>query len=360
MIPDAFLTWTAIGISLLALGVGVVTLVTAAWVYYTRRRNDTVRDDLRSDLFEHLFSGDPDWAAWVDTLSRTERRQLLILLEEYLRKLRGTEHGRLCDLAAELGVQDRARRNIERGRKRFRALTWLALLNEEVDPDRLESCCSGSSQLRAGAARVLHEAGHPDAPRIGTELIVDGESLTAFGLDTLYRLNDGSETPLLSAMNRGVDEWTPRLLVQVLIALRHCTIANPRDELGWLPRLLEHESPRVRAAAIGVLERHGWREEIHAEIDIGALLADPDAAVRHDTYLLLASWNTDRSGEWLHRALTTAAGADRLALVRAFRSHSRTELPEPSPELEPFVDWVRADEAVGRRRRVWGVSAAWA
>ncbi|MGQ4556800.1 HEAT repeat domain-containing protein [Halobellus sp. GM3] len=359
MIADAVLVWTAGAIALFALGVGVLTLVTSVWIYYVRRRNERVQGNLRPELFERLFADDPDWDAWVSSLSRVERGRLRILLDEYLRKLRGTEHSRLRGLASALGITARAERNVERGRHRFRALTWLALLKEPVDPDLLVSSCTVTPRLRAGAARVLHESEHPDAAAIGTELVVDGDSLTAFGLDTLYRLNNGTETPLLTRLAEAVDDWDERLLVQVLIVLRYCDIADPDGRLDWLPPLLSHDSPRVRAAAVGVVERHGWREAFQSRIDIGRLLDDSEAAVRHDTYLLLSSWNTDRSAAWLRWALTEADDADGLALARAHLSHPRTDVSNATQRLEPFVDWVLADEAVGRRRRVWGVSAAW-
>lgn len=358
-LADTALVWTALGIALLTLGVGAVTMGTAGVLQYRHRRNRTVEDRLRTELFERLFASDPEWDAWVGGLSRLERRRLRRLLEEFLRKLRGTEHRRLRGLGEALGVQARARRDLKRGRRRFRALTWLALLHESVEPDRLEACCTGDSQLRAGAARVLHEADHPDAPRAGTDLLVTGESLTVFGLDTLYQLNEGTETPLLSLLETGVDDWNDRLLVQVLIVLRYCNIANPRGRLGWLPALLAHDSPRVRAAAVGVLERHGWREQFQAQVNIGALVSDPDASVRHDTYLLLASWNTEHSAGLLRGALESAPDEDLLALARACSLHSRVDLSALPARFDPYVEWVRGDEAVGRGRRVWGVSTAW-
>lgn len=359
MTVNAVLVWAAAAIALLALGVGLLTLGTSLWLYYTRGRNERVRETLRTELFERLFADDPDWEAWVETLSRVERARLRVLLDEHLRKLRGTEHDRLRGLASALGIPDRAARNVRRGQNQFRALTWLALLKEPVDPDRLASSCTMTPQLRAGAARVLHESDHPDAAVVGTELIVDSDSLTAFGLDTLYRLNNGIETPLLDILAAEADEWDERLLVQVLIVLRYCDIADPDGRLDWLPPVLDHDSPQVRAAAVGVVERHGWREQFQTRIGIGTLLGDPEPAVRRDTYLLLSSWNTDRSAAWLRWALATADDVDGLALARAHLVHPRTDVSNSPQWLEPFVDWAVAEEAVGRRRRMWGVSAGW-
>ncbi len=354
-----FLAAAAIGIVTIA--VGIATMGTAVWFHYGGRRRKSARKRVQSELFERLFAADPEWNTWVGTLSRVERRQLRTLLDEYLRQLRGTEHDRLCELGQALGIPDRSRRNLSSDRKRFGALTWLALLEEPVEPDRLERYCRKEPQHRAGAARVLHRAGHPEAAELGTDLLVaDGEQpLTAFGFDTLYQLNNGTETPLLESLADGFESWNERLLVQILLVLRHCNISDPGGRLEWLPALAAHDSPRVRAAAVGVLERHGWREQLERDVDIAALLDDVEGGVRQDTYLLLASWGNDRSAALLRLALDTEDETDMLALVRAFVSHPRID-PSAAPDrFEPFVEWVRADEAVGRRRHVWGVSAAW-
>jgi hypothetical protein len=358
---NAILLWIGVGIALAAVVVGIVTMGIAAKHHRESRRVEPIRDRVQAGLFERLFSVDPDWEAWVGSISRAERRELETLLEEYLRRLQGTEHARLCDLAAALGIPARARDDLASDDRRFRALTWLALLEEPIEPDRLEACCTDTPRHRAGAARVLYRSGHADAAAAGTDILLgDGEqSLTAFGMDTLYRLNTGTETPLLSRLERDADSWNQRLLVQALLVLRYCNIAAPGGRLGWLPEVLASESPRVRAAAVGVVERHGWQAHLHEEIDIGALLADPDPAIRRETYQLLASWGDERSAAWLREALATDIEPDMLALVRAFLVHPRTELPDSIERFEPFVEWVRADESVGRRRRVWGVSAAW-
>jgi hypothetical protein len=359
---NEFLMWAATGITVVAFSVGGVTMVLSVWYQYRSRRREEIRERIQPELFERLFSAeDPEWSEWVETISKAERRQLEHLLDEYVRKLRGTERDRLRELGMALDIQNRARTNLEDDRKRFGALTWLALLEAPVDPERLEACCSESPRLRAAAARVLHEGDTPNGSRAGTELLVDGDSLTAFGMDTLYRLNNGTGTPLLSLLEADADTWNERLLVQVLIVLRYCNIADPGGRLEWLPELLEHDSPRIRAAAVGVLERHGWRETFQSRIDIETLLGDSEATVRHDTYLLLAAWNTEQSAVWLRRALTTVEEkTDTLALVRAYRAHSRTDLSVLPPRFDPFVEWVTADEAVSRHRSVWGVSAAWA
>lgn len=362
ILTDTVLVLTAAVIAALAVVVGLTAVALSVRQHLTSRRNAGVRDRMKPELLERLFDPEPDWEPWVDGLSRRERRRVESLLEEYLRKLRGTEYARLCALGAALGLPERAKRNLRSDRKRFRALTWLSLLAEPIDPDRLETFRGDTPRNRAAAARVLHRNDHPDAAAVGTDILVgDGDrSLTAFGMDTLYRLNDGGETPLLPRVEAGVETWNQRLLVQVLLVLRHCNIDDPGRRLGWLPELAAHESPRVRTAAVGVAERHGWRDQLQTALDIESLLSDPEAAVRHDTYLLLASWDDEQSAAWLRWAFVTASrGEDALALVRALFLHSRVDLADLPVRFEPYVDWVRADDAVGRRRRVWGVSAAW-
>ncbi|MFB6152916.1 MAG: HEAT repeat domain-containing protein [Halodesulfurarchaeum sp.] len=342
---------------------GAVTLLMSWWYRSTRRRNAATRDRVQEQLLEQVFRTDPDWEAWVDERSETELRQLRQLIDEYLRRLRGSEYERLCELARTLGIPAEAKRNLDVGRDRFRALTWLALLDEPIEPQRLQDCCTGTQRHSAGAARVLLESNHPEAARVGTELLIgDGNHpLSAFGMDTLYRLNTGTKTPLLSIVPDDPAAWDRRLLVQVLTVLRYCSLSESPERLAWLVELLDHDSPRVRAATVGIIERHGWREAFQRRIDIAGLLTDPAPAVRYDAYQLLASWGSDLSAAWLLRRLEVVDDREILEVLRALSLHPRASVPDPVGRLEPYVEWVQAEAAIGRRgERVWGVSAAWA
>lgn len=342
---------------------GAVTLAMAWWNRRKRRRETRTRERGRDGLFERLFGPDPDWEAWIGDLSSAEREQLQHVLEAHLRRLRGSEYDRLRTLARTLGIQTEAKRDLDADRNRFRALTWLALLGESVEVSRLENCCTVTRRQRAGAARVLFESDHPDAAAVGTELLIgDGSRpLSAFGMDTLYRLNDGGETPLLERIPEDMAAWDGRLLVQVLTVLRYCSITAPPEQLVWVPEALNHDSPQVRGATVGVIERHGWRDPIQRRIAVAKLLADPEPAVRYDVYQLLASWGTERSTAWLREGLDADDDREVLAVIRALSRHPRADLPDATGRLEPFVEWVQADAAVDRRRgRVWGVRAAWA
>lgn len=362
VLTERLLVVAAVAIAVVTLGVGLVTVATAGWYHRQRRRREAARDRMKGQFLERLFDPDPDWEGWVDGLSAAERRAVRTLLEEYLRQLRGSEHERLCELGRALGIQAAARRNLATPRKRFRALTWLALLEAEVPVERLSEYCLDTPRHRAGAARVLYENGHPDAGQTGTDLLVgDGDQpLSAFGLDTLYRLNEGDATPLLSLFPAAAEDWETPLLVQALFTLRYASVGDP-DRLEWLLDLLTHESPRVRTAAIAVVERHGWRGQFRQRVDVDRLVTDPDPSVRTDAYLLLASWGDDRSADRLRACLDGAFDTQLLALVRALSVHPRAGLPEPTERTRPVVDWVRADAAVtGERDRVWGGDSAWA
>jgi hypothetical protein len=359
---ETVLLLVAAGIAVLTVGFGVITLAMAWWNRRQRRRTETIRERMQEQLFEELFKPDPDWDELIADLSPAEREQLRQVVEAHLRRLRGSEYDRLCTLARKLGIQAEAKQDIDAGRDRFRALTWLALLGEPVESSRLEDCCTDSRQHREGAARVLFESDQPDGAAVGTELLLwDGSRpLSAFGMDTLYRLNNGAQTPLLSMVPANMAAWNSQLLVQVLTVLRYCSISEPAEQLEWLLDALDHESPQVRAATVGVIERHGWREPFQSQIDISALLDDPEPAVRYDVYQLLASWGSDQSAEWLQRGFETDKDREMLAVVRALSRHPRASLPDSTGRFEPFVDWVQAEAAVDRRReRVWGVTAAW-
>lgn len=349
-------------IALVTLVVGGLTITMTWWNYRNARRTETIRGPVQEQLFNRLFEPDPDWEAWINDLSKEECEQLHQLLEAHLRRLQGSEYDRLCTLARKLGIQTKAKRDIEAGRDRLRALTWLALLGEPVELNRLKDCCNDTERHRAGAARLLYESDHPDAATFGTELLIGdgGRPLSAFGMDTLYRLNDGDETPLLSEVPIDLTTWDDQFLVQVLTVLRYCSVSESPEELVWMLDLLYHNSAKVRGATVGVIERHGWREPFQSQIDIAELLSDPEPTVRYDIYQLLASWGSDQSAKWLQQGLDAHDDRELLAVVRALSRHPRADLPDSIGQLEPFVNWVQAETAIdSRREHAWGITAAW-
>lgn len=357
------LAWfVAVGLAAVTGLLGAVTITMAWWKRRKHDRVSEIQNRLQEQLLERLFEADPDWNAWIAKLSRVERRELQLLTDQYLRRLRGTEFERLYELAETLALPAKAKRDLDAGRDRFRALTWLALLREPVASERLKRCCTGTRRERTGAARLLYESGHADAAEVGTNLLLgDGhQPLSAFGLDTLYRLNNGTETPILARVTEEGPELDTRLLVQVLTVLRFCSVSEPPERLALLGDLFDHESAQVRAATVGVIERHGWREPFQSRIGVDELLADPAPTVRYDVYHLLASWGSEESAALLRDALKADDDRELLAVVRAISIHPRASLPESTGRLERFVQWVKADEAVARRKdSKWGVGAAW-
>lgn len=361
IIPEHILTWSIAGQMVFVALLGALILGYAGWKRYREQRMNAIRKRLRSELLERLFSSDPGWASWVQTLNRAERSALESLLDEHLRRIKGSDFERLQELAVELGVPDRAREEIGNQSKQYRALTWLALLHEPVEPDRLVEVCEGDPELRATGAKILFNSDHPDGPTRGTRLLLqDGKQpMNAMGMDTLYRLNNGTDTPLMRFLRDDHDHWDESLLVQVLLVLAHCDVTGSLDRLGWFPDLLEHDSSRVRLATIDLLRRHGWRDEIREQMDFARLTDDPDIRVREHVHVLLANWGDRDSLHWLHHAAGNADSADRLSLVEALHLHPEGSLSNMPGTFDPFVDWVRAERSVQTARRIWENASAW-
>ncbi len=186
----------------ICLFVGLFTLALSIARYWFDRREDATRPELRPKLFAYLEEPGPDAAAWYDSLSISEqyvvRRQIL----EYLRRLEGSDHRKFVALSAALGLDDRAVSLCTR-RSEFntlRGLIWLTLLKQSMPTEFLRRHCMATSETRAAAARLLCAVDEETTGMDGTALLLqDGEqSLSVYGLDTLYQLNRSDSTPLLS------------------------------------------------------------------------------------------------------------------------------------------------------------------
>lgn len=342
--------------------IGIATMGLSIRKHRTELHNDELQRKLSRELFTHLSTDDPDWETWVETRSTDERRELRRLLPEYLRLIRGSQYDQFCELGEALDMETDARRKLARHSDRFRALTWLALLGETVDPDWLADHCIDTPTLRAAAARVLLNSDRPEAALRGTELLLgDGATpLSGFGLDVLYQFNNGSKTPLLSIAAARAHEWDRRVLVQALTVLRFCQVNAPGEHFEWVVPLLEHDSIRVRLAAVGVIERHGWRLTLREQLDIDTLFADEDPRVRVGTYMALAAWGDIAARRWLLWGQSVAeTQRERLGLCRSIAVHPQGKQMEVSPDFEPYDRWVRAELSVRKQRqRHWGV-ATW-
>lgn len=340
--------WGAVQMTVAALvGIGLVTYGLSV----QRDRRDDLREDardrVRHGLFDRLGGEEPGWEAWVGRLSHRERRALRGLLDGLLRDLRGREREQLVGLGLALGLDDRARANLgsDRIHVRLRALAWLALLEEPVDENRLFETCADDPRTRAAAARLLHACDHPRAGEFGTSLLIweGGRPLSVFGLDTLYVLNRAGSTPLLYRGSTDAADWDSALLVQVCTVLRHCPSTDaPTEAFDWLRGLLAHDSPTVRAAAVGAFAGRGWRPALRERIDAEALVADPDPAVREAAYGLLAAWG-DRTATELLEGAVRGEENDRCRLV-AVRSLYGNGVDAGDGRTWA---WVRAEEATG-------------
>ncbi|WP_114578296.1 HEAT repeat domain-containing protein [Saliphagus sp. LR7] len=339
--------------------VGALALVVSILLARFDRRRERARPRLVEELFARLDRPDPNWSGWVGELSLTERFVLRRLLARYLRQLRGRERDRLVDLAEALGVGDRAvdllaSRTVT---SRLRGLIWLTLLERDVPTERLRERCTDHPATRAGAARLLSVAGGPDAARDGTSLLLwsGEERLSVFGLDTLYRLNRRDATPLLAHADAEATWWSEGLVVQTLTVLAHCQATERADRFAWLPALLDHDSPQVRATALSAFARQGWRRELRERVDAERALADPEPAVRTAAYELFGKWGDGESVDWLRYGVyNDPDDRARLAAARTLRRVGGLEsvtdgTGQPDEAVARTVAWAGAERRTPRR-----------
>jgi hypothetical protein len=364
--------------------VAIVGLTLGLSVHVTRRdrRADARRDRLRSALLERLYGEPPDWGAWVEGLSAADRRVVRDLLRDQLRWVRGTDRERLRSLAGELGLVERAHDLLEeRARhRRLLGLTWLALLGERVDADRLVDRCRDHPETRGAGARLAVEV-DGDARAVGERLLLGpGEALSVLGVDTLFHCYENDPEALARRASADGERWSESLFIQVLEVFGECAVVGPGAPLDWVLDRLDADSPRVRAAAVGALAAYGWRDDVRAAVVDGAVADDPDPEVRAVAYRVYGEWASDGALARLTDALRTD-GSDRCrvtaarALRRAGwtaegagdgetgdaggRPHGATDgrsgtgaagdgPADSSPPGDPALAWVVADAEVGR------------
>jgi hypothetical protein len=345
-------SWAGLAVVALLVTVGTLTLGESIYRRIGDRRRDAVQSDVRFEILERMSDESPDWETWVAGLSEVERDVARTELDTYLRSTEGEEHRRLRELGDALGIASDARATVSDGKRheKLRALTWLALLDEPVDPATLRRSCTGDSDLRAAAARVLHEAGHPDARSAGTDLLLgDGQlTLSVYGLDTLHQLHRDSPTPLLERAATAYTDWRPSLIIQVLAVLRYCGPGDRQAPREWIVELTDHELPAVRAAAVTALEPEGWRPELRETVDVQRLVTDSDPATRQAVYGMLAEWGDATARE--HLADAARLESDQRARIRALEPLStRPDLASPdvtegdAGRYERAWRWVRAN-----------------
>ncbi|MFB6295247.1 MAG: HEAT repeat domain-containing protein [Halobacteriales archaeon] len=344
--------WVGITILSLLVAVGAITITASIYYRLGDRRREAVRSDVRYGILERMSSDEPDWEGWVADLSEVESEVARTELDTYLRSTEGEEHDRLRECGDALGIPSDAREMLatEKRHRKLQALSWLALLEEAPDPATLRETCTADSDLRAAGARVLHEADHPAARSVGTELLLGNGDLTlsVYGLDTLYQLHRATPAPLFERAATEYPDWRPSLIIQILTVLRHCGVAGRDAPREWIVELTDHDLPAVRAAAVTALEPGGWRTDLRETVDIDRLVEDSDATTRRAVYAMLAEWDDEPALEALADAAVT--DPDQRARVRALEPLvDRPELASPGAagagddRYERAWAWARAN-----------------
>lgn len=343
----------------LVLGVGLAILfwLTMGWSVYrsvVEDRRAAVRDAVRGALLTRLYSDDPEWDRWVRTLSDRERTVAETLLVEFLRDVDGTDADRLRDLGDALALPERARDTLETGGQfeRLQALTRLTLL-ADADPYHAADFEPTTPYERAAAVRLLL---HCDAidPATGVRSLLDGTDgqFTVFGQDTLYRVALRDPDALFRFAADAYRSWPVPLLTQVLAVCGHLETAAETDALTWLPPLLTHETPAVRAAAADALGSFGWRADLRAQVPVEEAVADPSPEVRGAVYEMLADWGDEAALTTLLYALVSEEDPRALTRGTELLVDNEEAVGREGPSvLGPAWTWSREHRAFDRRPR---------
>jgi len=344
----AALLWIALGLLVALVVTAGATIGRSVRGSIADRRREAATERIQPALFERLARNDPDWTAWLAECSPTERRVLESEVDRLLRSFTGTDRDQVRALAKQLELGRRAEQPFDVGDRirRLEALSWLALLDYPIDVDRLRKRCSSDPDERAAVARVFYEHDVPDASAVGTRLLVrTDDPLPLFGRDTLYRLNETDPTALLETGISRWTDWSDALLAQALETLQYCDPADTDAPLEWVFSCLSHETPTVRAAAIGALGTYAWHPDIQSRLDIVWLVADPDPRVRRATYRHLSEWG---DADDVQTIVNTAAAEsdDRALLIVADELTERLQADDRDlpPRLRQCLDWVVADQ----------------
>lgn len=299
----------AVGLLFVMLALCLVTLSLAI----RKRRSDTRqarrRKRLRADLLEYLEADQNARHQWGKSLTDRERYTLASILEHYLRVLDGTQRKALVDLANELDIGDRANAQLDAPSlpPKLDALTTLALLEYPISKKRLIDTTRDNQRTREAAARLLYHRSDEfdDTTELGTRLLIwnGQEPLSIYGLDTLATLNTGPTSPLLSYAATNISGWDEEVIMQVCLVLEQVEQIDPEEPIEWVLQLLSHQNSGVRAAAIRGLKHQGWRRSIREQLDVDALLSDPDKNVRQATFEVLAYWGDAESESILREAV---------------------------------------------------------
>ena len=335
---------------LVAFGALVVITVGTSFIHerHDRHRRNTKRT-VRRTILRTLLQSNPHWDELIASFSSQERAAAKIIVRRLLREVSGNEREELLACADELGIGDSAKRDLRSASpvERQIAHAGLALTDQPIIIHQIYRSIGDSPELRESAGRIFYERRHdvPGATEWGTRIVVgDGEHiLTAYGLDTLYRLNREDASPLLARGDHGARRWGIDFTVQVLAVLANCQLSVPYREFRWVFELLDHDEPSVRAAAIGVFSGLGWQNDLRSSLPIDRLIDDVSPVVRRATYEVLASWGDEPARERLLAAVEAEIHhRTRLALYRALWDLGVREADEPILADDAAWQWTVA------------------
>jgi hypothetical protein len=347
---STFVVWMAIALAVVVSLIGLATLAISAYRYRHEKRQRELRPAMTNELFSRLNDDDPDWETWVTGLSNVERDAARSATERLLRQVRGAERHELGRLAAALGVdRERLSQDVESGElyRTLRALTWLALVEYPSVVDRAIERCTGDRAVRTALARVLYENNDPRASREGVDLLLGegAEALSVFGLDTLYRIVHRDPTHFLDLAKEGHEEWSDRMLLQVLLVLRHGRSGVGPASIEWVTDCVDRD-PEVLAEALLLLAEYGWSSRIREAIDLMEFARHPDPEVRRAAYIAFGEWDEiDSVANSLYEEPDDLA---RLVGIRVLEAHGRTGLDHTSEAFERTRRWIVAERRAVR------------
>ncbi|ELY55993.1 hypothetical protein C491_13617 [Natronococcus amylolyticus DSM 10524] len=342
--------WAAIALAAVVSLIGLATLVISAYRYRNEKRRRELRPEMTNELFSRLNDDDPDWETWVTGLSSVEQDAARSATERLLRQLRGAERRELGRLAAALGIdRERIGRDVESGElyRTLRALTWLALVEYPSVVNRAIQHCTGDRAVRTALARVLYENNDPRASREGIDLLLDEgvEPLSVFGLDTLYRIVRQDPTYLLNLAEERHEKWDDRMLLQVLLVIRHGRSGVGPASIEWVTDCVDRD-PEVLAEALLLLAEYGWSPQIREVIDLTEFTRHPDPEVRRAAYIAFGEWGKiDGLIDPLSEETDDLA---RLVGIRVLEANGCTELDHTSEAFDRTRRWIVAERRAAR------------
>lgn len=328
------------------------TLGLACWRTYQEWRRDRVRKRMKSAVFAEMGADRSDWDRFVSERSQLERRILRNLVRRYLRDITGADRRPFLELARALEMGLRAKRQLASDDPvvRQRALTTLALVDQNVSMGEVLGAVRDCPLAREPAARLFYERSEDFLfpKRWGTRILLwqGNRVMSAYGAETLYRLNRNGGDAILRIGDQAADRLRTDLKVQVLGVLSRCQVTASVDRLDWVLELLDHPQPEIRGAALGVFAELGWRKAVRSEVPLSQLTRDRNPRVRRAAYRVLGQWGDPTAVRLLHQALREEDHPfARLVLCRAILLQDTEHAARHDGRDDPVWKWVTAERA---------------